>query len=219
MICDYPFSSLLAFHQSHGHLVTLLSTPVEDPSKYGIIVTNEENRVTSFIEKPKEFITNRVNTGIYVFSTQIIDKIELKPHYLEKEVFPRLCEEGEVYCMQLKGYWMDIGQPKDYLAGTKMYLAWLKEKKESELAKGDNIIGNVIIHSTAQVDHSSVIGPNVTIGETCIIERGVRLADCVILSKTHIKSHAFVRNSIIGWQSIIGQWVRIEGVSVVGEDV
>ena len=52
-----------------------------------------------------------------------------------------------------------------------------------------------------------------------MVARGVRLSDTCIMSKTLIKAHAFVRNSIIGWQGIIGQWVRIEGVSVVAEDV
>lgn len=89
----------------------------------------------------------------------------------------------------------------------------------SQLAKGDNIIGNVLIHPSAKVDENSVIGPNVTIGANCIIGSGVRLSDVCIMSKTQIKSNAFIRNSIIGWQSIIGQWVRIEGMSVVAEDV
>ena len=64
-----------------------------------------------------------------------------------------------------------------------------------------------------------MIGPNVVIGENCIIGPGARISDAVIFGKTQVKGHAFIRNSIIGWQSIIGQWVRIEGVSVVAEDV
>lgn len=95
----------------------------------------------------------------------------------------------------------------------------MKDQGSDELAKGDNIIGNVLIHPTAKVDSSSVIGPNVVIGENCVIMKGTRISEACILNKTIIKGHAFIRNSIIGWQSIIGQWVRIEGVSVVAEDV
>jgi mannose-1-phosphate guanylyltransferase len=80
----------------------------------------------------------------------------------------------------------------------------LKDKDSDQLAKGDNIIGNVLIHPSAKVDSSSVIGPNVVIGENCVVARGVRLSDTCIMSKTLIKAHAFVRNSIIGWQGIIG---------------
>lgn len=94
---------------------------------------------------------------------------------------------------------MDIGQPKDYMQGTKYYLQYLKDQGSEELAKGDNIIGNVLVHPTANVDSSSVIGPNVVIGENCIIGKGVRLSEACILGRTQIKSHAFIRNSIIGW--------------------
>lgn len=124
-----------------------------------------------------------------------------------------------MHACHLTGFWMDIGFPKDFLIGTKYYLQFLKDRGSDELAKGDNIIGNVLIHPSAKVDSSSVIGPNVVIGENVTVQRGARLSDCCILSKTLIKSHAFIRNSIIGWQNIIGQWVRIEGVSVVAEDV
>jgi mannose-1-phosphate guanylyltransferase len=75
----------------------------------------------------------------------------------------------------------------------------LKDSGSEELAKGDNIIGNVLIHPSAKVDESCVIGPNVVIGENCTVARGVRLSDTCVMSKTLIKAHAFIRNSIIGW--------------------
>src|SRR5688572_25295610 len=103
---------------------------------------------------------------------------------------------------------MDIGQPKDYLIGIKHYMHYLKDQGSEELAKDHNIVGNVLIHPTAVVDRTSLIGPNVIIGENVVIGKGVRVSDSCILSKTQIKDHAFIRHSIIGWQSVIGQWVR-----------
>jgi len=88
-----------------------------------------------------------------------------------------------------------------------------------KLAEGSNIIGNVLVHPSAKVDPNAVIGPNVVIGMDCIIDSGVRISNSTILSHSEIKRHAFIRNSIIGWQNVIGQWVRIEGVSVVAQDV
>ncbi len=204
VICEYPLQTMLEFHKSHGKEATMITKQVEDPSKYGVVVmsptsTEDGGRVTRFVEKPKEFLTNYVNAGLYIFNKSIVDRIELKPHFLEKDVFPRLAEEGQLYACPLRGFWMDLGQPKDFLLGTKYYLQHLKDQGSLELAKGDNIIGNVLIHPTAKVDSSSVIGPNVVIGENCTIARGVRLSDTCIMSKTLIKAHAFVRNSIIGW--------------------
>jgi len=160
-----------------------------------------------------------VNAGVYILNKSVIDRIELRPHFLEKDQFPRLAEEGQLHYCTLRGYWMDLGQPKDFLTGTKLYLQHLKDQESVELARGDNIIGNVLIHPSAKVDGSSVLGPNVVIGADCVVARGVRLQDTVVMSRCVIKAHAFVRMSIVGWQSIVGQWVRIEGVSVVAEDV
>ncbi len=69
------------------------------------------------------------------------------------------------------------------------------------------------------MDPGAVLGPNVVIGENCKIEKGVRMSNTTILSNSLIKAHTMIRDSIIGWQSIVGKWVRIEGVSVVAEDV
>jgi mannose-1-phosphate guanylyltransferase len=81
---------------------------------------------------------------------------------------------------------MDIGQAKDFMIGMKHYLQYMRDSisLSCQLAKGDNIIGNVLIHPTAKVDENSVLGPNVTIGAYCNIGSGVRLSDVCIMSKT-----------------------------------
>ena len=175
---------MLDFHKKHGKHITMMVTGVEDPSKYGVIQSLEDGRVLKFIEKPKDFIGNKINAGLYIFNTQVISSIELKPHYLERDLFPKLAEEGQIYCMDLTGYWMDIGQPKDFLNGSKYYLQHLSDRQSDYLAKGQNIIGNVLIHPSAKVDPSSVIGPNVTIGEKCVISKGVRISNSCIQSRT-----------------------------------
>lgn len=114
---------------------------------------------------------------------------------------------------------MDVGQPKDFLQGTHLILESYRKRSPAMLAKGENIIGNVLIDPTAKIDETAVIGPDVTIGPGCIIEQGVRLKNACLLKNVHIKGHSWINSSIIGWQSYIGKWARIEGVSVCGEDV
>ena len=99
IVCEYPLEKMLEYHKSHGKEATMITTQVEDPSKYGVVQLadgNNENygRIARFVEKPKEFITNRINAGLYIFNKSIIDKIELKPHFLERDIFPKLAEEG-----------------------------------------------------------------------------------------------------------------------------
>ena len=93
---------MIDFHKSHGKVATMMVTTIEDPSKYGVVVYDENSgRVTKFVEKPKIFVNNKINTGLYIFSTSILDTIELKPHYLEKDIFPKLCREEQLYCCHL----------------------------------------------------------------------------------------------------------------------
>lgn len=75
------------------------------------------------------------------------------------------------------------------------------------------------MHPSAKISPSALIGPNVTIGEDVVIEDGVRLKNVVVLKGTIIKSHSWIDNSILGWKCVIGKWVRIEGITVLGEDV
>jgi mannose-1-phosphate guanylyltransferase len=72
----------------------MLTTSVEDPSKYGVVVTNEEGKALHFFEKPKEFVSNLVNAGLYIFNISMLDKIELRPHFLEREIFPKMIANG-----------------------------------------------------------------------------------------------------------------------------
>jgi dTDP-glucose pyrophosphorylase len=88
---------------------------VEDPSKYGVIIHDDEGMVQRFVEKPKEFVGDKINAGIYVCSPAILKRIPMKPTSIEKEVFPYIAQESKLYAMVLDGYWMDVGQPKDFL--------------------------------------------------------------------------------------------------------
>jgi mannose-1-phosphate guanylyltransferase len=116
-----------------------------------------------------------------LFNNTIIDKIELKPHFLERDIFPKLAQQGQLRSLYLQGFWKDIGQPKDFLTCIKYYLNFLREQQSSNLdeelilAKGDNIIGNVLIHPTAEIDPNSMLGPNVVIGANVQVGYGVRL--------------------------------------------
>lgn len=58
------------------------------------------------------FVGDKINAGIYLLSPSVLDRIELRPTSIEKEVFPAIAASGTLYAMELTGYWMDVGQPK-----------------------------------------------------------------------------------------------------------
>lgn len=117
VICHYPLKTLVEFHKSHGGDGTIMVTEVEDPSKYGVVVADDKNMIERFVEKPQKFISNKINAGLYLFNTSIIDRIENRPTSIEREIFPKMAADKKIYQMVLPGYWMDIGQPHDYLSG------------------------------------------------------------------------------------------------------
>lgn len=219
IICEFPFKDLIRFHHTHNKQGTIVITKVEEPSKYGVIVYNENNCVVRFVEKPQEFISNKINAGIYMFKPSIITRIQLRPTSVEKEIFPNMAYDKQLYAFELDGFWMDVGQPKDFLQGTYLYLKNLREKSPEQLYKGFDISGNVLIDCTASIGKDCEIGPNVIIGPGVTIDDGVRIKKCTILSNSRIKSHSWLENCIIGWNCTIGKWVRIEGTSVLGKNV
>ncbi|KAG6488505.1 probable mannose-1-phosphate guanylyltransferase 3 [Zingiber officinale] len=220
VISEYPFAELIQFHKSHGGKATIMVTKVDEPSKYGVVVMDEgSGRVDKFVEKPKVFVGNKINAGIYLLDPSVLDRIELRPTSIEKEVFPNIAAEKQLYAMVLPGFWMDIGQPKDYITGLRLYLDSLRKKASTKLAAGSHIVGNVLIHENAVIGEGCLIGPDVAVGPGCVIESGVRLSSCTVMRGVRIKKHACVSNSIIGWHSTVGQWARIENMTILGEDV
>jgi len=218
--CEFPFREMVKFHKEHGHEGTIVVTKVEEPSKYGVVIYDGPGQIERFVEKPTEFVSNKINAGLYILNPSILDRIEIRPTSIEKEIFPVMASQGELYAFELEGYWMDIGQPKDFLTGMCLYLQSLKQKpKGVKLQTGEGIVGNVLVDPTAVIGSNCRIGPNVTIGPNVVIEDGVCIKRSTILKGSRIKSHSWLDSCIVGWNCIIGQWVRMENVTVLGEDV
>lgn len=193
---------------------------LDDPSKYGVVVTKSNSTaIDRFVEKPATFVSNKINAGIYMFNPSILERIEEVPTSIETEVFPIMAAQSQLHAMEMQGFWMDVGQPRDFLTGTSLYLTSVHKKTPQLLTTGKDFLGNVLVDPSAQIGKDCKIGPNVVIGPNVIIGDGVRLNSCVILDGTHIRDHAWIINSIIGWRSTIGRWTRVEGVTVTGEDV
>ncbi len=76
VICEFPFKALLDFHVAHGCEGTLMTTPVEDPSKYGVVCLKAgTTQIERFVEKPTTWVGDQINAGIYIFNPQILVRI------------------------------------------------------------------------------------------------------------------------------------------------
>ncbi|KUG00009.1 UPF0586 protein C9orf41 [Phytophthora nicotianae] len=212
-------ADFLDFHKAHGAEGTIMVTRVDEPSKYGVVISNADGQIQRFVEKPREYVGNKINAGIYIFNREVLDRIQLRPTSIEKEIFPQMAAEGNLFSMVLPGYWMDIGQPKDFLSGMCLHLDYVERTNADALSTGPKFIGNVMVDPTAVIGEGCLIGPNVVVGPGCVIEDGVRLSRTTLLRGVTVRANSWIQSSIIGWGSTIGRWCRIEGITVVGEDV
>lgn len=94
---------------------------------------------------------------------------------MEQYIFPQLTAEKQLHCLELDGFWMDVGQPKDYLTGMCLKLESIRRENPSQLLSGDGIEGNVLADPSVKIGKGCRIGPNVVLGPGVIVEDGVRI--------------------------------------------
>ncbi|EGC28640.1 mannose-1-phosphate guanylyltransferase [Dictyostelium purpureum] len=239
--CAFPLKDLLDFHNQHGRICTIMGTEIESKyaNQYGCLVRDEKTaELLHYAEKPETFVSNLINCGVYVFSPQFFDVMgktmvdlrtsgqNINTDYpeitrkgfdserlrLEQDIFVPLAGTGTISVFPYIGFWRQIKNAGASVYCQELYLNHYAKTKPEVLKKADNIIGNVIIDPTASVDPTALIGPDVYIGPNVKIGKGVRIIHSIVLDQTEIKDHACVIYSIIGWQSLVGVWARIEGI-------
>ena len=144
--CRFPLKDMLKFHQKHKKEGTIAITKVKDPSKFGVILYDENLNIKDFVEKPQNFVGDDINAGLYIFNKKFLERVEAKPTSIERDIFPQMAKEGELYAFKLEGFWADVGQPKDYLQGTNLFLEDLSKNQKTLLrSESSSIIGSVLI--------------------------------------------------------------------------
>jgi mannose-1-phosphate guanylyltransferase len=226
IICDYPFEQMHAFHLKHPGKITILSYPVEEPSRYGVIVTEEgTGKVRQFVEKPQEWVGNLINAGIYVFDEQVLRDMEPVAFSLERETFPKYAAQGAIYVHELKGFWKDIGIPADFLACNEIYLDHFKRIGRREIDDyrlvegGEGIEGVNLIHKEAQIEEGAHIGPFAVLHKGVRVGKGAVVSRSIVMDGTHIGEGSHVLSSILMFDIKVGDRARIEGGSVIAEKV
>jgi len=142
---------------------------------------------------------------------------------LEEDIFPTLASSKSFYVFNTSQFWSQLKTPSAAVYANRHYLKLFRKFSPLRLApqrevaipdSGPTIIGDVIIHPTAKVDTTAVIGPNVTVSAGVVIGGGVRIRESIILENATIKEHCCILYSIVGWNTVVGAYVRIEGTPV-----
>jgi NDP-sugar pyrophosphorylase family protein len=110
---EINFEELLQFHRGHNALASMALVRVENASRYGTVSLDSNDRVVRFLEKTGSDLPGLINAGVYVFNRAIFEQMPETPASLEKDIFPRLLEQG-VHALRQGGMFIDIGTPEDY---------------------------------------------------------------------------------------------------------
>jgi len=220
LLTDIKYKELIKHHKEGNAVVTIALHEVADPSRYGVVELAENNRIKRFIEKPAKGTepTKLINAGVYVVSPKIFEYIPAERAVsMEREVFPKLCEEGKLYGHVTSGLWIDIGKPEDYLKTNMIIMDTLTDaevtwkKYKAELKKP------VVIGKGVTMGENCAIGPYVVLGENVSLGNNVHIENAVIFQDTKIDDGACISGALIGEDAHIGKDTKITKGCIVAD--
>jgi mannose-1-phosphate guanylyltransferase len=228
ILTDLDLKTVIRQHNERKAVATIVLTPVENPSAYGLVETERDGRVRRFLEKPKadEITVNTINAGTYILEPQVLDLIpQGENHSFEYGLFPLLLEKGEPFFANIppRTYWIDIGTPSRYLRAHQDLLAnrvtriHIKERR-----------GKFDAATHSEIDDLSMIGDECTIkpnaqiinsvlGRGCYIEELARIENSVIWSHTRVGTAANVSGAVIGRGCHVGRSSTVGVGAVLGD--
>ncbi len=200
-------------HRQSGADVTLHLVRVSDPRAFGCVPTDDEGRVTAFLEKTQDPPTDQINAGTYVFRREIIESIPAGiPVSVEREVFPRLLLEGKhIHGHVDHAYWRDMGTSEDFVRGS----ADLVRGIAPSPALGDRH-GESLVHEGAGVGPGALLIGGTVVGRGAEVGPRARLDGAVIFDGAVIEAGAVVERSIVGFGARVGPRALIRD-TVIGD--
>ena len=216
---DLDLTRMLDFHRERESKVSIALTPVDDPTIYGLVETNAEERVERFIEKPRwdAVTTNMINAGTYIIEPEVLSHVPKGLHFtFEQGLFPLLVARGDpVYGYPSDAYWIDIGTPERYLKLHHDLLTGRVAKSFPGERAGEGIWveEGCDIHSQAELDGPTLIGRNCVIGSKAQVK-----GPCVIGQDCMIGAGSLIKEAIVWQNTRLGQGVSLRGC-VIAENV
>ena len=220
-IYKMDYELMLDFHKENGADVTIAAMPVpmEEASRFGIVITDENGQITEFEEKPEHPRSNLASMGIYIFSWPVlrqalIDKREQPSCDFGKHIIPYCFENGNpMFAYEFNGYWKDVGTLGSYWEANMELIDIIPEFNLYEefwkIYTKSDAIAPEYISADAKVTRSLISGASTICGE---------VSGSVIGSNVTIEEGAIVRDSIIMKGTTIGKGAVIDK-AIIAEDV
>jgi len=220
IFADLSYRELLDTHVKAKALATIALCKVEDPCRYGVAEMANGNCIKRFIEKPQKgkAPSNLINAGVYVLNPKVFDYIPVgRAVSMEREVFPKIAEEGKLYGHLVNGLWMDIGRPEEYLETNKIILDRLSKNFKQERAKNFELKNPVAFDKGVSIAEKSVVGPYAILGKNVTVGKNSQISNSVIFPNVEIDEFASIDGALIGEAARIGKKVKITSGCIIGD--
>ncbi|MCR5585767.1 MAG: glucose-1-phosphate adenylyltransferase, partial [Lachnospiraceae bacterium] len=228
-IYKMDYEMVLDFHKAHNADITLATIPVpmEEASRFGIVITNEEGRITEFEEKPKQPRSNLASMGIYIFTWKVLKEalIELSEQPgcdFGKHIIPYCHKNGKrIFAYEFNGYWKDVGTLTSYWESNmelidlvpvfNLYEEFWKIYTKSEIIPPQYIAPGAYIEKAIIGEGAEIYGQvfNSVIGPGVIIEEGAVVRDSIIMTGSVIGKNSELYKCIIAENCTVGNNVKL----------
>jgi len=234
VLTQVDLASVIKLHRERQARATIVLTPVENPTAYGLVETDADGNVKRFLEKPKadEITCDTINAGIYVLEPETFDRIPANTNWsIERSYFPSLVERAETFVAYIyRGYWIDIGTRQKYMqvhrdimdgrylappfSGSSA-LAWVAPGATVE--DGARIEGPCFVDEDVIIKAGARVGPYSVIGRHCHIEEGADIEGSILWPNTWVGAHAHISGAIMGRHCHAGRSTTISDGAVFGD--
>ncbi|MDQ3193740.1 MAG: sugar phosphate nucleotidyltransferase, partial [Bacteroidota bacterium] len=215
VLTDFDLTSIEEFHDRKKTIATLSLYSSKNPIQFGIVLTNSQDRIVRFLEKPSssEVFSDTINTGIYIFNKEIFNYIPQGESFdFSKDLFPLLLKNDiPIYGFKTKGYWRDVGNLEEYIDANmdtlKGKLSYIQEFDK----KGNSISPNAKIDKGAGIENS-------IIGNKVVVEKGAVIKNSVLWDNVKVEENSKLLFDVIGKNCFIGKGTRINDYVFIGDN-
>ena len=225
--------AVIARHRAAKAKATIVLTPVDNPSAYGLVETDADGNVQRCLEKPgqDEITSNNINAGVYVLEPDTLDRIPDNEAYsIERQYFPSLVANGETFVAYVNdGYWIDIGTPEKYrqvhrdIMDGRYHAAPFLDRAGGIVDLGARIEADVQIEGPCFLDEGVVVkqgarlGPHAVIGRQVQIDEQAQIRDSVLWAHTIVGVEAAVDGALVGRNCHIGRNTVVSDGRMLGD--
>ena len=228
-IYKMDYEVMLDFHKANNAEVTIavMPVPIEEASRFGIMIADENHRITEFEEKPEHPRSNLASMGIYIFNWKtlkeaLIAMADQPALDFGKHVIPYCHEKGApLYAYEFTGYWKDVGTLSSYWEANmelidivpefNLYEEYWKIYTKSEIQPPDYIAGDRVVERSIIGEGSDIYGEvyNSVIGCGVTIGKGTVIRDSIIMNQTQIGEGCEINKAIIAENVVVGNQVKL----------